>query len=94
MEIKLDLNDKNWAKFTGYDEYIIDAVAVPRVGEIIDLGEDFEKDWGHPSTFIVIDVVWKQLNGVLTPKLECHRWFEGNRQHELESRGWVRGYDD
>ncbi|MBL4831732.1 MAG: hypothetical protein JKY55_17830 [Aliivibrio sp.] len=91
MEIKLDLNDKNWAKLMD-GNFTIHSEAVPRVGEIIDLGTSFEEKHGDPSTFIVTDVTWKVLGENLTPHLECHCWLDGDRQLELETRGWVKPY--
>jgi len=86
MEIKLFLNSKNWAKFEDGDPLVIKGDNVPRVGEIIDVGLDFGED---PSTFIVIDILWKNENSNLVPHLECHQWLDGDRQLELEERGWA-----
>ena len=89
MKIKLELWGKNWALLNRGEPYIIEAENVPRVGEIIDIGQDFEADWGSPSTFIVCDVIWENEENKLIPNLKCHRWFEGDRLTELEAHGWV-----
>ena len=85
MQIKLDLFSKNWAIYEG-SPYRFSCEHTPRVGEMIDVGPELIRE---PSTFIVLDVTWKNQNGELIPTLKCHQWLEGDRQFELEEHGWM-----
>ena len=91
--VKLELWDKNWALLT--DRPIeLEAEHVPRVGEIIEIGNAVKLASGTPTTFIVVDAFWENVNGKLVPRLKCHRWLAGDRYLELEEHGWVRGYTE
>lgn len=86
--IKLDLYSKNWSRMTP-EPLRLESFHIPRVGEIVDVGNLLGQTPDEVSTFIVLDVTWDYDDGSLTPTLKCLQWYKGDRKMELQSQGWL-----
>ena len=82
MEIVCKLQTKNYATLK---DIVITSHTLPRVGEIIIIKDDEDKD----EEYFVYEVKYKlDKNNSLTPHLYCRQWYKGDRYLELAQQGW------
>ncbi len=71
----------------------IDCDSVPRVGEVISVGNEIKYKSGEaiePCTFFVCDVTWIVENGRLAPYVRARQCLaEPDRKSLLEEDGWL-----
>lgn len=65
---------------------------VPRIGEVIVLGSEYESIKGMREC-LVIDVSYMLHNGTLTPFIDCKASVGAiNRNIELDEKGWLKTF--
>lgn len=88
MKIKLELHTKNGALITT-EPIEIESEVVPRVGEVIDLGDRSPTNTGNVTTFFVLEINHVHEDSGLVPHLTCRQWWKGDRLLELQQLGWL-----
>lgn len=90
MKIDVVLLAKNGT--TQIDKLTVEAGAVPRVGELVDVPPG--QTSGEEQTYLVTAVTYICSQGGLIPEIRCRQWFSGdrnaeNRREELGQQGWL-----
>lgn len=94
MKIEFTLHSSNGSVFDGGDPLILEAPALPRQGDVVDLNDALSlRD--EPTTFMVNEVIWINRGGCLVPTVTCRQCSGGtdndftlSRKNELLSYGW------
>jgi len=81
MKSVIIFTTKNYAQIQTLE---IDIPYIPRIGEIIEL----ENDFSEVDEFFIYDIRHK-LSKTLKPVIYAREWFNGDRYVELAQNGWL-----